>query len=146
MKYLNTAVIITALAVGGLGMSTVSLASEQDRHQSHGGACWRSSLTEEQSVKIDPLHTEYKKQTAPLKAKMHQAKVDLALLMTADNPKLGDIDKKIDELARLKAEKMRLMARHKIEVRKLLTAEQRSSFDRKILSKAERRKQHYGHH
>lgn len=147
MKHLSAVVLFTTLAAGGLGITQNALAEGQGMgmspmhgkqyHMGHGGSgCWRASLTDEQRKKLDPLRLEYKKKVYPLKAKLKQAKVELALLIGSDNPKQKDIDKKIDEIAKLKAEKMRLKATHKIAVRKLLTEEQKAKFDMKLLKKA----------
>ena len=154
MKPLSTILFLTALAGSGLGFSQMALAAESHgmgqmhgkQYRGHSGdGCWRASLTEEQRNKIDPLKLEYKKQLYPLKAKLKQVKVDLVLLIGSDNPKQKDVDKKIDEIARLKAETMRLKAAHKIAVRKLLTQEQQAKFDMKLLKKAYRGKGGYRH-
>ena len=141
MKYLTTALLIGALSSGGLVLNTAALADEQGMSQMgghHGMKCWRASLTEEQSTKYAQLKLAFKQKVLPLKAKIKQAKIDLALLVGTDNPNQNAIDKKIDEIAKMKAEKMRLKTAHRIEVRKLLTPEQRVSFDMKLLKKASR--------
>ena len=69
-----------------------------------------------------------------------QAKVELALLITSDSPSKKEINSKIDQVLKLKGEKMHLAADHKVEVRKLLTTEQRVSFDTHVLKKAYRGK------
>jgi len=58
------------------------------------------------------------------------------------------INKQIDKIVKLKAEKMRLKAAHKVEVRKVLNDDQRVQFDMKILKSAYHGKQghHRGHH
>lgn len=150
MKKLLTALIVSSLALAGTGISTMAMADHgKGMHgMYHGGGGWKSSLTDEQRTQIDSLKLEYKKKKYPLKAKLKQAKVDLALLMTSDNPSQNAINKKIDEIVKLKKEKMRLKASHKIAVRKLLNKQQRVKFDMKILKKAYRDKTHgqHGHH
>jgi len=103
---------------------------------SQRGGGWKASLTEEQRNKVGKLKLDYKKQVYPLKTKIKQAKVELALLMIADKPNQKNIDKKIDSIVKLKAKKMRLKARHKVNVRKVLDATQRVKFDMKVLKKA----------
>jgi Spy/CpxP family protein refolding chaperone len=156
MKHLSAVLLITSLAAGGLGISQTALADSHGMGMGHmdgkqyrmghgGSGCWRASLTDEQRKKLDPLRLEYKKKVYPLKAKIKQAKVELALLIGSDSPKQKDIDKKIDEIAKLKAEKMRLKATHKIAVRKLLTPEQKTKFDMKLLKKAYKGKSGFKH-
>ena len=147
MKYLITTLLATALIAGGTGFTTLSIASEYGKGhhcKHHGGASWKGSLSDEQQKKLDKLHLDYKKKKYPIKTKLKTAKVELALLMTANSPNQKDIDKKIDEILNLKAKKMRLKAAHKIEVRKMLTDEQRIQFDMHVLKKAYKGKKKKG--
>jgi Spy/CpxP family protein refolding chaperone len=159
MKHLIAAVLSTALLGTGIGLTGPALADEHGMHgmgemhgkghgmySHHGGGGWKASLTDEQSKQIDKLRLDYKQKAYLLKARIKQAKIELAMLITTDSPKQKDIDKKIDEILKLKGEKMRLKAAHKISVRKLLTEEQRVQFDLHVLNKAYDGKQGKGHH
>jgi len=106
---------------------------------------WKQSLSDEQRTTLDKLRLDYFKKKYPLKAKKQLLKTELALLLTQDSPNMGAINKKIDELVDLKRELLRLRAEHKIEVRKLLNAEQRVQFDTKLLKKAYGGKRHGAH-
>ena len=150
MKHLTTAVLLTALTATGLGVMTPVLAEQHGRHgmgmmQKGGG--WKASLSEKQQIQVSTLKLDYKKKKYPLKTKIKQLKVELALLMTTDKPNQKAINNKIDEIVKLKAQKMRLRANHKIAVRKVLNEQQRVRFDMKILKKAYHGKKrgHYGH-
>lgn len=112
------------------------------------GESWKSTLTDEQRAEVAKLHAAYKKRKLPLKAKARALKVELAVLATADDPDSGAIDKKIDEVLKLKREMMREKARHIGAVRKVLTEEQRAHFDVHVLKKAMhgKRKRHGGGH
>lgn len=153
MKHLTTAVLITALSISGLGLSTTALAAGEGMpggmHELHGrehhSNCWRASLSDEQAKKIDALRLGYMQKTTPLKTRIKQARIDLALLISTDEPEDRLIEKKIDEIVKLKAEKMRFKTDHQIAVRKLLTAEQRVNFDIKLLKKANREHKGYAH-
>jgi Spy/CpxP family protein refolding chaperone len=156
MKTLIAAVLSTALIGSGMGMAGSALAAEHSMggmhgsgmYSHHGGGGWKATLTDDQSKQIDKLRLEYKQKTYPIKAKIQAAKIELAMLMMAAAPKQKDIDKKIDEILKLKGEKMRLKAAHKISVRKLLTEEQRVQFDLHLLNKAYGYggKKGHGHH
>jgi len=156
MKTLIAAVLSTALIGSGMGVAGSALAEEHGMggmhgkghgmYSHHGGGGWKATLTDEQSKQIDKLRLEYKQKTYPIKAKIQAAKIELAMLMTAEAPKQKDIDKKIDEILKLKGEKMRIKAAHKISVRKLLTEEQRVQFDLHVLNKAYGGKKGHGHH
>lgn len=149
MKHLTTTVLITALSISGLGLSTTVQADEQGMHALHGreydSKCWRASLSDEQAKKIDALRLAYSQKTAPLKARIKQARIDLALLISTNEPEDRLIDKKIDEIVKLKAEKMRIKSDHQIAVRSFLTAEQRVNFDMQLLKKANREHQGFAH-
>jgi len=142
MKYLITTLLATALTTGGIGFTTLAMASEHGQGRGHhckhhgGAGSWKASLSDEQSKKLDKLHLDYTKKKYPIKAKLKAAKVDLALLMTADSAKQKDIDSKIDQILKLKGEKMRIKTAHKIEVCNMLTEEQRIQFDMHVLKKA----------
>lgn len=144
MKTLSTALIAGTLVVFSLGMVSPALA-EHGKGMHHGGG-WKASLTDEQHTKIARLKLDYKKKKYPIKAKLKQAKIEFALLITADKPNQGAINKKIEQIAKLKKEKMRLKANHKIAVRKLLDENQRVEFDMKILRKAYHGKSHGSSH
>jgi len=106
---------------------------------------WKQSLSDEQRTKLDKLRLDYFKKKYPLKAQKTALKTELALLLAQDSPNMGNINKKIDELVGLKRQMLQLRAEHKIEVRKLLNAEQRVQFDTKLLKKAYYGKRHGGH-
>lgn len=159
MKYLTTVLLISVLT-GGLGMMTPAMATEHGKQgmgmkmmhgKGHGmghDGCWKSSLTDVQKKQVAKLKLDFKKKVYPIKSKIRQAKVELALLVTADKPNQKDIDKKIDEIVKIKSEKIRLKVAHKIEVRKILNEEQRVQFDMKMLKKAFHGKKggHHGRH
>ena len=150
MKHLTTAVLLTALTATGLGVMTPVLAEQHGRHgmgMMHQGGGWKATLSEKQQIQVSTLKLDYKKKKYPLKTKIKQLKVELALLMATDKPNQKAINNKIDQIVKLKAQKMRLRANHKIAVRKVLNEQQRVKFDMKILKKAYhcKKKGHFGH-
>lgn len=153
MKHLTTTVLITTLTATALGVMTPVFAQQHGR-QGMGmgmmmqGGGWKATLNEKQQNQVSKLKLDLKKKKYPLKTKLKQLKVELALLMTTDKPNQKTINKKIDQIIKLKAQKMRLMSNHKIAVRKVLNEQQRVKFDMKILKKAfhGKKKGRYGHH
>ena len=102
----------------------------------HGfGHSWKASLTDEQRKKVDKLRLSYKRDKYLLKAKYKQAKIEFALLITKDLPSKSAINKKIDQITKLKKEKFQLKANHKIDVRKVLSDDQRVKFDLAVLKR-----------
>jgi len=129
---------------GGKGMQ-----SGGGRHGGgHGphifGTSWKDSLTKEQALQIDKLHLKKQKEGSVIKAKLKVAKMEMAILLVEDKPDQSKIDKKVKEILELKSKKMKLKNAHVIDMRKLLTEEQRVSFDIKVLSKA--KSKHKGGH
>ncbi len=155
MKIFSTVVLISALASGGFGLvAPVAVADhgKQSMHMMHGKGhgghhdrCWKATLSDEQKSKVAKLKLDFKKKKLPIKSRLRQAKVDLALLIISDSPDQNEIGKKIDEIAKLKAEKMRLKADFKIKLRNELNDEQRVLFDTKMLKKAYHGKKKGGH-
>ena len=127
------------MSKGGQGM--------RGHHRHHGalhgtqlfGPSWKQTLTQEQTKKINQLHADLAKTKAPLKTRMTLAKVELAVLLTTnDAPDTGAIDQKIREILELKGQILREHSNHVIEMRQMLTPEQRASFDMHVLRKAGR--------
>ncbi|MEE8388627.1 MAG: hypothetical protein V3R65_08630 [Acidiferrobacterales bacterium] len=100
------------------------------------GARWRQTLSDQQRAKIDKLKLEYVKKKLALKAHKKVIKVELSLLATKDNPGTTEINKKIDQFIKLKNKILRNKYAHLIAVRKILTREQRVSFDLGVMKKA----------
>ena len=145
MKSLKHILLITTLVSGGLFLISPVMA---DTHGRHGDMGWKASLTESQTKQLASLKLDYKKKVYPLKLKLKQAKLELATLIATDKPSQKNIDKKIDEVIKLKAEKMRLKVAHKIAVRKILNNDQQVTFDLKLMKKAFHGKKggHHGYH
>ena len=149
--------LILGTLFGSLGITTTALADHG--HGMHGGGmhggmgmsrmCWRDTLTDDQRAKLAKLKLDHMKVQAPVKAKIKTIKVDLALLLTADKPDMAAINKKADELTRLKNSKLKEKYKYIAAKRKLLTDEQRVLFDMKLIKKAMKGKykgKHKGRH
>ena len=143
MKTLKTLVITIPLLLAGTAMPTTALAVDGRHHMmggQHGSSHWKNTLSDEQKNKLRVLKLKKKKQIIPLKLKIKQARVELAMLTGNDKPKQAAIDKKIGEIVKLKQKKMQLKAKHKIAVRKLLNSNQKVMFDLRLLKKAKKGK------
>lgn len=141
MKYLSTAALGIILFTSGMGlMIQPAMASSHGGGKHHcmhkGHKAWMGTLDEKQQKQIDKLHLDYKKKKYLLKTQLKQTKVELALLITTDSPKKSDINKKIEQIVKLKKDKISLKVDHKIAVRKVLNEEQRVTFDMHVLKKA----------
>ena len=110
----------------------------------YDASCWTETLTEEQKAKRAQMRLEYKKEKLLIKAKIKVKKVELATLVTQDNPDQSSMERQIEEILELKREKMRATYAYKVALRNMLTPEQRVLFDMKLLKKAYKGKGH-GH-
>lgn len=150
---------ILIVLMGGLGLSAVANAERgmgpggmmggmkggMSCGQGMYGACWKDTLTDEQRTKLAKIKLDHMKVQAPINAQMKTVKVDLALLVTADKPDMAGINKKIDELTKLKNSKMKEKYKYIAAKRKLLNDEQRVLFDMHLMKKAMRGKQEDSH-
>ncbi|TNF91844.1 MAG: periplasmic heavy metal sensor [Gammaproteobacteria bacterium] len=142
MKNLLTTLFTTVLMAGSLCLATPALAKD-------GYSSWKNTLTEAQQQQVAKLKLDFKKQVLPIKAKIKQARIELAMLTTANKPDQNTIDKKIDEILKLKGEKIHAKAKLRVEIRKVLNEAQRVKFDLYVLKKAshgKKRYHHKGHH
>ncbi len=119
-------------------------AGAHERHGHHGksdahSTSWRQTLTPEQRTQIDGLRVNHMKIVAPLRASIRAVKTELAVLATADAPDSASMQTKLDELLEMKKQVMLQRYEHMASVRKILTAEQRISFDTMLLKKVNRR-------
>ena len=129
---------IPAVADQGYGMHHGGMHTGKGMHAGSGmcGASWKQTLTDEQRTKLAKLKLDHMKGVAPLKVKIKSIKVDLAMLVTADKPDTNAISMKIDELTKLKNDKMKAKYQYIAAKRKVLTAEQQVLFDTHLIKKA----------
>ena len=106
------------------------------------GPHWKGLLTDSQRTQIDKMHLEVKKSTSVMKAQLKVKKIELANLIIQDDPNTGAIHRKIDGILELKGKIMKIKYDHKVEMRGIMTPEQRVSFDMGIVGKASSGKGH----
>lgn len=99
------------------------------------GPDWRQSLTGEQKAELDRLHLQYARTKAPLKAGVKAMEVRLAVLATSDNPNMEQMEGPMMDLLLAKQEMMRAKFNYIAAQRKVLTPQQRVSFDMDVIHK-----------
>lgn len=129
---------IPAIAEPEYGMHHGGMHAGKGMHGGSGmcGTSWKQTLTDEQRTELAKLKLNHMKGMAPLKAKMKGIKVDLAMLVSNDKPDTNAINKKIDDLTKLKNDKMKAKYQYIAAKRKVLTAEQQVLFDMHLIKKA----------
>lgn len=120
---------VTVLVGLALIFALPSLAQEAGK-QACEKACGIPNLTPEQTAKIQKVALEHQKALLALQTALKTKQLEFRQLMMegADQTKLGA---KIDELAKAKADIQKKCLAHRIEIRGLLTDEQKKAFDQK---------------
>lgn len=98
-----------------------------------GAADWKESLSKEQREKLDRMHLKLMKDLLPLKDAKKARKNELNLLVVAEKPSKAAISKKAAEIADLSRQITEKKSLHRLEVREMLTPEQRPKFDMHLL-------------
>lgn len=88
-------------------------------------------LTEAQKAQMNTLKLAHMKEMQQLKNKMGELKAKQQTLTTADAPDMIAINGNIDEITKTQNAMMKKQVAHHLEVRKLLTDEQKIWFDSK---------------
>lgn len=94
-----------------------------------GNCCGVSDLKDDQKTKIETLCTENAKKNLAFDNQLQEKMAQFKTLMTADKADMAAINKLIDEIGKIKTEKMKAHAAHKQEIRKILDDKQRLEFD-----------------
>ncbi len=92
------------------------------------------NLSEEQIQKIAAIRLERDREMVPLNAEIVKVRSELKLLKTEKNVNLKAINKKIDELSNIRAQKMKIGAKYGLEIRNILTDEQRLIWDAHMMN------------
>ena len=121
---------------GGMGQGYGNRGKEAGPANGAGYFCNNvPDLTEEQKLAIEKIRLEQKKEALTSIAELDAKRVKLTTLIASDNPDKAAIDKLIDEMAAIKANMQKKHAANMIQIRKLLTEEQKVYFDNHTLSK-----------
>ncbi len=89
-----------------------------------------------QKEAIDQMHHKLHDDQAPFKAKEAQALKELNEMTIREGVKIEDVNAKIDELMAAKTQIMRLRYDHLIEMRTILTDDQKVGYDKAVLNRS----------
>ncbi len=89
-----------------------------------------------QKEAIDAMHHKLHDDQAAYKAAEAQALKELNELTVQEGVEMADINAKIDELVAAKTQILRLRYGHLVEMRAILTDEQKVSYDKGVLSRS----------
>ncbi len=139
-NHFKSAVLIVALI-----MATSQMYAQQGNGQGQGnkkGQCNGygkfmniPDLTDSQIEKIKVLKTTHMKTVLPVKNEIGEKEAKLRTLMSAENVDMSKVNSLIDEISVKKAFMKKDGVKMAIEIRKILTEEQRVFFDMRMSSK-----------
>ncbi len=89
-----------------------------------------------QKEAIDRMHHKLHDDQAPFKANEVQALKELNELTIREDVRIEDVNAKIDELMAAKTQIMRLRYDHLIEMRTILTDDQKVGYDKAVLNRS----------
>ncbi len=89
-----------------------------------------------QKEAIDRMHHKLHEDQAPYKAKEAQALKELNEMTIRDDVRIEDVNAKIDELMAAQTQIMRLRYGHLIEMRTILSKEQKVAYDKNVLKRS----------
>lgn len=107
-------------------------------HEGHGhglAASWRASLTDDQKGEISWSHLRLRQKQSLVEARIALKKAEIDRIVAGDEGGDEQLQNAVEELMALEQEKTLNHYRHMMEVRQLLTPQQRVSFDLGILAR-----------
>lgn len=108
--------------------------SKKDGH-GHKTPHWAKTLSKKHKKMVDDMHHELNRILKPLKKDENQKQEELNRLTIKDEADLSKINAKIDELMAIKNKILRHRHAHLVEMRVILTDEQRVSYDKAVLKR-----------
>lgn len=145
-------ILHSILFVSVVGLSVPVFAAEQHgSHSSHDMAkgehahkqgkeghampAWAKTLTKEQKKQVDEMHHELDAKQKVLKEEETLKQQQLNALTVMENADQAKINQAIDELMQVKNKILRNRYQHLVEMRVILTKEQKISYDEAIMKR-----------
>jgi Spy/CpxP family protein refolding chaperone len=138
IQYLSIAFIAATFAGQG-NLSAQPGEGKNEEHRMHSKECKMekedshspsiANLTEEQKGKIKDLRLAHFKEMQPLKNQLGELRAKEKTLTTAEKPDMKLINANIDEISKVQNQLMKSRAQIHLQIRALLTDEQRMEFD-----------------
>ncbi|NQU27876.1 MAG: Spy/CpxP family protein refolding chaperone [Candidatus Marinimicrobia bacterium] len=93
------------------------------------------NLTSEQIKKIDSYRTDFRKEQIDLRADIQKMRLDLQDLLRTDEPNQKAINNQLEKIQAKELAMEKLRVEHHLQVRELLTDEQKTLFDQHSLNR-----------
>lgn len=121
-------VLIAVFAVALVAAPALARREGTRRAQPRGGMM--PQFTQEQQEQIEAIHEKYSDERAELTNRAKVLRLELAELVGDGEPDFDGIEGKLEEIARVRVDLMKLRLRIHKEIRPLLDEDQRKLFDR----------------
>ncbi|MCY3680557.1 MAG: periplasmic heavy metal sensor [Gemmatimonadetes bacterium] len=115
--------VIGVFAIGVIG--SVNADAQRGKRRGMRGGMAALELTDEQKEKMSDLRSAHQKAMVDLRAAHQKARIDLGEVRKQDNPSASDIQAKVDAVTAAQGKIMAREIQHNIDVKNLLTAEQK---------------------
>lgn len=122
-------IIMLVFGVNSIVLSQNSVSSETKENIIHNHFMGIKNLTNEQMNSIDKLKLSHRKEMLTARNILNEKQAHLKTLSTSDKVDMNSINSTIEEIGALKTDMMKKREAYKQEIRKLLTEEQRVTFD-----------------
>jgi Spy/CpxP family protein refolding chaperone len=119
---------LTVMMVAVFVLFSVQMYSQPDDAKQIRKFMGKLNLTDEQKKDVEKIHFDAEKQTIAQKAKVETARVELQQTLKADVPDKSAIEKKITEVANLRAQMYMIKINSWFAVNKLLNPEQQKTW------------------
>ena len=103
-------------------------------------------LSDDQKEKIKDLKTAHMKEVMPLKNELNEKRAHLKTISTGDNADINKIYAAIDEMSKIRTNIQKKGAKHRQDVRKVLTEDQQVLFDMRAGKNHKRQHMMQGQH
>ena len=118
--------VIGVFVIGFIGSVAFVKQAEAQRGKRRGMRGMAAlELTDEQKEKVSDLRSAHQKAMVDLRAVHQKARIDLGEIRNEDNPSAADIQAKVDAVTAAQGKIMAREIQHNIDVKNLLTAEQK---------------------
>jgi Spy/CpxP family protein refolding chaperone len=140
-KLMATVGVLALLAGNSFAQEKIAKTHKQDESKKKGDKLMDDipNLTEAQKTKIQAIRDEAKKKSEPQRKEKKELKAKLKELKTAPNPNQAEINKLIDRSATVKAELAKAKTAKDVEIRNVLTPEQRKVMYAKLKEKGDKK-------
>ena len=129
----STSLILSLLFVTTLGcLTALPIGADEKREL----PAWTKTLTESQREQFEHMHHELDDEQAPHKKKEAESLAELNAMTIREDADVAEINDKIAELMEAKRQIMRLRYEHLVEMRRVLTDEQKVGYDKGVLKRS----------